>query len=265
MSVHLSLLYRHNVLCLYKSENIYMPSFYVSFCENASEIEVFDDEFHHIVNVFRHKKGAILPLINGKGLKAQGLILDIKKKSLVLQLTDFVFVKKSEIKVSCAFSLLKNKNDLLIIEKLTELGIEELFPMVTQNSVKLFNKNTLLKMRKTSISATKQCDNAWLPNIHEISKLSEVIEILKTLGYLPVIASEKKPEMTCHDITRYIQTHNINKICLLIGPEGGFDDSEFDLFDKNSLLQVALSKNILRAETAAICAISQIMGCLYSV
>ena len=255
-----------------------MPSFYIDFNLNTPETEVFDDEFHHIANVFRHKKGDLLSLINGKGLKAKGLIEDIKKKSLVLKISDSVHIKKPEFKVACAFSLLKNKHDLMIVEKLTELGVDDLFPMQTKYSVKLSRENTIEKMKKTAISAAKQCDNAWLPEIHEVFDLEDVFEALKDMDYAPIVASENIPDVSLCDFVKgrghlrcpayhlsekeIEDVQNISGYCVLIGPEGGFDKSEFELFEKKSIPQVAISRNVLRAETAAICAISQIFGTL---
>ena len=248
-----------------------MPSFLINFTENTAEIEVFDDEFHHIVNVFRHKKGDVLPLINGNGLKAKGQIQEIMKKSLKMKIEEIIQVAKPSYKVACAFTLLKQKHDLLIVEKLTELGVDDLFPMQTKNSVKQSSENTLEKYKKTAISAAKQCNNAWLPKIHEVSDLSVVLDVLKVNDYFPIIASELIPISTLNfflttDASDKKEPHNrsifANKtnVCIIIGPEGGFAQSEFELFEKLDIKQVSISKNILRAETAAICAISQIMG-----
>jgi len=245
-----------------------MPSFYIDFIENTFEIEVFDEEFHHIKNVFRHQKGDVLTLINGKGRRARGTICEIKKKSVLLEISENIYVEKPNYKVGCAFSLLKNKHDLTIIEKLTELGVDDLFPMTTIHSVKLSGENTLNKMEKTSISAAKQCGNAWLPKIHGVSDLNNIFIKLKEKGYSPILASETLPDVS---LCEYIKTmfeskqefsHKTRQVslCMIIGPEGGFDKNEFALFDKLSVPRVRISRNILRAETAAICAVSQIMG-----
>ncbi|MCL2063129.1 MAG: 16S rRNA (uracil(1498)-N(3))-methyltransferase [Candidatus Cloacimonetes bacterium] len=247
-----------------------MPSFYLNFSENTSGIEVLNDEYHHIVNVFRHKKGDVLSLINGKGVKAKGKIHEITKKSLLIKIDEIVYIEKPFNKVACAFTLLKQKNDLFIVEKLTELGVDDLFPILTKNSVKQSSENTIEKFYRTAISASKQCNNAWLPKIHQVHDLSGVFNILKEHDYLPIIASEIIQKSTLmkflENSSEKKESHNrsilANKtnICIVIGPEGGFDKSEFDMFEELDIEQVTISKNILRAETAAICAVSQIMG-----
>ena len=232
-----------------------MPSFYIDFSDTTSDIEVSCEEFHHISHVFRHKKHDVIALVNGKGLKAKAAIKDITKKSLILEINELIHVQKPARKVACAFSLLKNKNDLLIVEKLTELGVSDLFPLQTKNSVKLSKENTKDKMIKTAISAIKQCDNAWLPNIHDVMNLETVLAKIGESGYTPFVASEMIPEQTL-----YSALSSPKDVCIIIGPEGGFDTSEFALFNQRSIQQVSISINILRAETAAICAVSQAMA-----
>ena len=241
-----------------------MPSFYVNFTEHTVDLEVTGEEHHHIGNVFRQKAGNIIPLVNGKGLKAKGMIKDLNKKSLSLQLSDFVFVERPMVRVACAFSLLRGRHDLMTVEKLTELGVVDLFPMQTKNSVKLSKDNTADRMRKVAISAMKQCDNPWLAEVHGTQELKAVLCKIKDMDYMPLVASELRPEDTLvSKIVNWREATQVSRgICVIIGPEGGFDSAEFALFEKNSIQQVSISKNILRAETAAICAVSQLMGYL---
>ena len=234
-----------------------MPSFFVDFEENSSELYIADEEYHHISRVFRHKEGDEITVLNGKGLIGTAKILEINKKNLKMQLIDKQFKKRVAHRIACAFSLLKNKNDLVIIEKLTELGINDLFPVETKNSVRFSKESTLEKFVKVSVTAIKQCNNPWLPNIHPVTTLEKSVPLIKMMDYKLVIASEMNPKCSLH---KYLQENNESDICIVIGPEGGFDKTEFDFFNHLSLSQVSLSSNILRAETAAITAVAQISG-----
>ena len=235
-----------------------MPSFYSKFNENDIEHEITEPESHHITRVFRHKIGDLISLINGKGLLANGQILEIYKKSIKVRLSDFTFTPPIIGKISCAFSLLKNKHDLLIVEKLTELGVNDLFPLISTNSVKLSKENTLEKMILTSIAAAKQCNNPWLPEINPVLYLAQGLDFIKRKNYIPLVASEVEREKKLSFILQNSKFIDKN-ICIIIGPEGGFTKEEFALFNENNIEQFSLGKNILKAETAAICAISQII------
>jgi len=232
-----------------------MPAFYTDF--TATTTTISSDEYHHIVNVFRHVVGEKIPLVNGQGLSATGLITHIDKKSLHLDISDITQTSKHTPEIACAFSLLKEKNDLLIVEKLTELGVSDLFPFVATNSVKNHKPNTAEKMIKTAISAIKQCENPWLPKIHEPTTLQKLLsDDILTGKYNPIVASEKKPALTLYE---YIKEYPKDNICLIIGPEGGFTSEEFSTFDNLSIPQVRICDTTLRAETAAIAGVAQLL------
>jgi len=228
-----------------------MPSFYVEFGEGATELAVSGDEFHHIVNVFRHKKGDVLTLTNGCGIIANGQIANIGKKELVLRLFRLQKYERKIPDVACAFSLLKEKRDLWIVEKLTELGVTELFPFTSYHTVKGSQKNTLLKMQNTAIAAIKQCGTAWLPTIHEPVSLADCVKQVADTGkYTAVIASESRPPLTLYE---YLRDNPDQSVCIFIGPEGGFHKQDLACMQAP---EVRLSDNVLRAETAAVSAMS---------
>jgi len=234
-----------------------MPAFYTDFTDTTTTITITGDEHHHIANVFRHQVGDIITLVNGKGLFATGNITQIDKKSLQVDITDLSFFLKKPYEIACAFSLLKEKNDLWIVEKLTELGVTDLFPFISTNSVKNLKANTTEKMLKTAISAIKQCENPWLPNIHPPTTLHKLIsEILPPTHYVPLVASERKPILT---LCEYITDFPRENICLIIGPEGGFTPEEFITFDSLCIPQVRICDLTLRAETAAIAGVAQLL------
>jgi len=232
-----------------------MPSFYIEFGEGATELAVSGDEFHHIVNVFRHKKGDVLSLTNGCGLKASGLIESIGKKELVLHLYSIQQVERKKPDVACAFSLLKEKKDLWIVEKLTELGVTDLFPFTSYYSVKSNQKNTLAKMQNTAIAAIKQCETAWLPTIHKPQSLPDCVkQVADTNKYHAIIASECRPPLTLYE---YLHNNPDQSVCIFIGPEGGFHKQDLACMQG---INVRLSDNVLRAETAAVSAVSVAMA-----
>jgi len=227
-----------------------MPAFYLDFHQNSTCATVTGDEYHHIAHVFRHQTGDILHILNGHGLSAKGLITKIDKKTVFLDITDIYHHQQKAPQIACAFSLLKEKNDLWIVEKLTELGVAELFPFMATNSQKKTQTNTTEKMINTAISALKQCENAWLPTIYETQPLQRLlIDMISQKKYTPLVASERKPTLS---LRQYIAQNPTTNVCLFVGPEGGFTPEEFAFFDSLAITQVRICENTLRAETAAI-------------
>ncbi len=235
-----------------------MPGFFVpQLTIGDASIVISGEEFHHITHVFRKKINDEILLTNGKGLLAKAKIKDINKMESKVLISEIKEEKQSTPTIAVAFPLLKNKHDSLIVEKLTELGVKDFFPIVTKRTVRQGTKKTIEKFKKVAISAIKQCDNAFLPKIHEVSTLNKLIERTNNSGFQPVVALE----IGKHDLlTRIAQNYSEKPICIIIGPEGGFDNDEIDFLLEKRVLTFTLGNHILRAETAAITAASQLLG-----
>lgn len=235
-----------------------MPSFYIpDFNSQQGRFIISGEEYHHLTKVRRLKQNDIISITNGQGLLASSKIIEINKKEAVIEIISIREEKKSEPLLAIAFSLLKNKNDHMIIEKLTEMGIKEFFPIVTERSVRQPNKNILDKFVKVAIAAIKQSDNAFLPSIHSVKDLRKLIEELEHSEYEIMVASESEKNEYLYS---KLEKSDRKKICIIIGPEGGFSKSEQDYFEDNNISTITLGNHVVRAETAAIVAASQILN-----
>ncbi len=233
-----------------------MPCFY------APEMRINDDriiisgtEHHHICNVFRKKVEDKILLSNGMGLLAECKIIDISKKHLTVSIDKMTAIQKSQPQFAVAFPLLKNKHDSIIVEKLTELGVKDFFPIITERTVRKSSVNTVEKFNKVAIAAMKQCDNAFLPTIHKVRSLTGLIEEMK--DFILVAALEIGRHETLNEVAG---TTEKRSICIIIGPEGGFSKDEIEYLQNKQVKTFTLGNHILRAETAAIASASQLVG-----
>lgn len=251
-----------------------MPSFYSpELTQLTDQIILGGEEFHHLVHVMRCKTGDQIKLNSGNGILASGEVIRLDKKQAVIRILTVTQYRRNlcqsnqnrNTTIDCAegeahpgvpmfgiaFGLLKNKHDQLLVEKVTELGVFDLFPLSTQYSVRNPSDNTLIKFQHSALAAIKQCDNPFLPVIHPIQALSSALQYISSHGYKIAIASENKPDLWIADLPPE------PAYCFVIGPEGGFSPSEFQLFQEMQALEIALSSLTLRAETAAITAAAQ--------
>lgn len=227
-----------------------MPSYYCPDLQVASDrIEISGDEYHHLCRVKRRQIGDVILLNSGAGILAEAKIIELQKDRAVLHLRDIKVSGSETAQFAIAFALLKNHHDELAIEKCTELGARDFFPFTSQHSVRNVGKNTIVRFRKVALSAIKQCDNPFLPRVHEPRNLKDAIALIEAEGYTPLLCSEKEKAVMLRDIA------DRHKLCFIIGPEGGFSPEEFDLM--KGLKSIMLSPLILRAETAAIAASAQ--------
>ncbi|PKN77951.1 MAG: hypothetical protein CVU48_09905 [Candidatus Cloacimonetes bacterium HGW-Cloacimonetes-1] len=226
-----------------------MPSFWVPELNTSSSVlSIADAEFHHIVKVFRHSVGDVILLNSGTGVMANAKITAIHKSNLTVTIENILTSPLPLRPFAIGFSLLRNKNDEVIIEKLTELGVSNLFPIESDRSVRHASKNTVERFNKTAQAAIKQCNNPWLPQISAVQALGDAILSIKSAGYTPFVCSEKLTGTWLSQLA-------INKDespCFLVGPEGGWSVKEFALFEELKIRHISICDLVLRAETSAI-------------
>lgn len=225
-----------------------MPLFYAPQLGKESKIiQIRGEEFNHIAHSLRKKIDETISLTNGKGVIAKGKIKEISKREISLQIIQITEYKKSHPRISLAFSLLK-RNNKLIVEKCTELGIYQFYPFVSERSVKKnYAQKFTKRLQKSAISAMKQCDSAFLPKIHPTQTFPQLLD---TVGqkFSPILAWEEEKTNSLHQVLEPTK----KEICLIVGPEGGFEKQEIEIARKNNAKIISLGNHILRAETAAI-------------
>lgn len=232
-----------------------MPGFYApQLVAESTVVTLKGDEFHHLCHVFRRRAGDEVALTSGSGVTAEGRIRQITKREVVIDVQKTTVYEEAQPPMACAFALLRNKHDAMIIEKCTELGVRDFFPFTSDFTVRKASGNTIEKFCATAVAAIKQCDNAFLPRIHTVQPLASCLDAMQEMGYKPAVAVEsgQHPHMGC-------AVPEPAAVCMVIGPEGGFSAQEKELFVQKKLLTLTLGNHILRAETAAITSISQLL------
>jgi len=162
-----------------------------------------------------------------------------------------------EIKLFLFQALLKNNKLDFIIQKGVELGVNKIFIFISNNCERNYDfaKNKLLRWNKISKFAAEQSGRGIIPEIIAPINFRDAINLTRDIN-LNLIAHEK-----CETEKNFKKNLSrlAKSVSIFIGPEGGFTQEEIALAVKNNLEQVNFGKRILRAETAAIFAISVIM------
>lgn len=207
--------------------------------------EINEEEQQHIVKVLRMREGDEISVTDGKGNLATGnLIFEGKKVSLEkLQIKENLPDFSTRLHIAIAPT--KNIDRIeFFLEKATEMAVSEVTLLQTEKTER---KNLNIdKLRKQSISASKQSLRFHFPKVNDVTKFSEFIQNLDSETTFVAHCNEKLERIALTDIQ---PQHNIT---FLIGPEGDFSDKEILMLADRGIKAVSLGNQRLRTETAGV-------------
>jgi 16S rRNA (uracil1498-N3)-methyltransferase len=220
-----------------------LPLFYFSALNTTQVVVDLDDEIrHHAGVVLRMGEGESMLLTNGKGLSAQAKITAVSKKQLTVQLHDFIEHSPVQRKLMIGISLLKNAARFeWMLEKVTEIGITDIFPLRCERTEKQHYKKE--RFEQIIVSACLQSQQFHFPILHKPISLNELMG--KQLPNDKFIAH-------CMEGEKSILSHTDKDAMLLIGPEGDFTLHEIEAAVAKQFIPVSLGSTRLRTETAGV-------------
>ena len=238
-----------------------MPHFFIK-TENIDKdkIEISDeDNYRHIARSLRARVGEKLLLIDENQIQYETEISEINSKKIICIIKNSYHSKRDlTFDLYLAQSPLRSDAQLTVMEKATELGVREVFPIITDNCA--LNKQVAdkkqEKWQKVMYEASKQCERAKIPTCNEPMTIENVLE--KNFDRIMVFA-ERSTEISLKSYLREKPIKTGEKILVIIGPEGGFSQREFNCFKSKNLPLITLGDLILKAETAVIAGLGDII------
>jgi 16S rRNA (uracil1498-N3)-methyltransferase len=217
----------------------------------GDEVSLSDAELHHLA-VMRTRVGQSAEIINGKGKVARATLLRVNRKEGVLRVDAVSEYKRAQSPIILAQGIPRKNHLEWIVEKGTELGVEEfwLFPALLGDKSTL-SAHQLARLNHLILAAVKQCGRGYIPSITLKPPLEQWVPLGGTLFYGdPSIESPFLWQMPKVQAKPAI---------LFIGPEAGWDSQETAYLHTNLRAQpVRLHENTLRTETASAAALSLI-------
>lgn len=206
---------------------------------------------HYLRDVLRLGVGAEVLLFNGRDGEWRATIVATAKRSLEVGLESMTRAQRDEPDLWLCFAPVKKARIDFIAEKATELGVSALVPVITRRTnVERVNAE---RLRANAVEAAEQTERLTVPEVREPASLEQVLKNWPATRRL-VIADETGGGRPILDA---LADAKPGPWAVLIGPEGGFTREELDrIAALPGVLPVGLGPRILRADTAAIAALS---------
>ena len=208
------------------------------------EVVLAGPEAHHLAAVRRFAAGDSVTLFNGDGHEYSARVLDVGKRRVSVRV-DGVLSPERELgfPLHVASALPKGDRGDYLIEKLTELGVTDFTPLITERAVVKPVEAKGEKLRRAVIEASKQCGRNVLMRVHPPAQWMEWCP--RQTG-LRLIAHPGEAAR------RIVPTKGVT---IAVGPEGGFAESEVEAAQTAGWERWSLGPRILRVETAAVAAV----------
>jgi len=207
------------------------------------QVAVDGEEFHHVVHVMRHRAGDEVEIVNGRGRLVHGRIAAVKSHSLSVAVHGGEDFPMPPLRVVIAPSLTKGHAMNWLVEKLAELGVDEIRPLSCERTDVAYGASQLRRWEKIAAQSLKVNRKYWLTRIFAPVSPAGI-----------VAAAEKIPGKILLDIdaTEKLQRPASFPVLAVIGPPGDFSAAEKELFLENGFQPALVNEGILKTETAAL-------------
>ena len=226
----------------------------------GAELNLDKDQTNYLINVMRLADQDPIKLFNGRDGEWLARLSGGSKKSARLILEAQIRAQTEGPDLHYLFAPLKHARQDYMMQKATEMGASHLVPVMTRRTQAA--RVNLERMRANAIEAAEQCGILTLPSIGETIKLDHLLKDWPQ-DRLLIFCDEDTPVKDPIACLKQANLAGFTKWAVLIGPEGGFDESERRLIKTlPHYVTLSLGPRILRADTAAIAALTLVQAAL---
>lgn len=222
------------------------------------EVSITGSEAHHIKNVLRLKPGDGLKLFDGTGFEYEAAIVRVSATKVTVEIHGKAKATvPSGVQIMVAQAFLKEKKMDDLVRKLCELGMAQWVPFFSSRSIARPDAKRLAgrvqRWQRIATEAVKQCRRIDTPEIANAVSFEEMLAFGNNCN-LKIVFYENESDPLTRDFAPTDRPPG--KILLMLGPEGGFTEKEIHQLRENGFITAGLGPRILRAETAAIAAVT---------
>ncbi|HVZ03459.1 16S rRNA (uracil(1498)-N(3))-methyltransferase [Hyphomicrobium sp.] len=235
------------------SERLFVKDEFVA----GATIELEPEQAHYLTNVLRLRPGARLLVFNGRDGEWEASLVEVRKRSAKLALERQTRPQEQGPDIDYLFAPLKRSRLDYMVQKATEMGVRRLRPVITQRTIA--ERVNSERMRANVVEAAEQCGILRVPDVAPPVSLDATLadwDATRRLIYCDEHEHETNPIEALNRIAP-------GSLAVLIGPEGGFSESERDrLLALPFVTPLSLGPRIMRADTAAVAVLALVNATL---
>ncbi len=227
-------------------------------CIKDDKIYIDDYNHKHMHKVMRYKNGDKVTCILPSSQTYIYMIEDIERGILTRQ-EEIVENHELDVKVTLIYGLPKNDKFEFVLQKATELGVSRIVPFLSRRSIIKTDEKTFSKKRERYKKILKEAsEQSYRQIVPELEKLITIKDLKDYLSDINLVAYEETSKHGEHKCFHQSLMQDYQTMTIIVGPEGGFDQSEIDEMEKLGIQPCSLGKRILRSETAPLYMLSVI-------
>ena len=221
-----------------------MHRFYL---RDLSALALTGKEAYHARQVLRVSVGEEVTVFDGAGRRVRCRVATIGRDTIQLQALDHGTTPPLPCRITLACAVIKKNMDL-IVQKATELGVAAIVPLITARTIARPAKAE--RWTEIALEACKQCGNDWVPAIRAPVPVAEWLAAGPGAD-LRIVAALQPDAQPLRRVLAAAES-----VCVLVGPEGDFTEAEYAAARAAGFRPVTLGPLVLRADTAALYALS---------
>jgi 16S rRNA (uracil1498-N3)-methyltransferase len=223
----------------------------------GDQARMVGENSHHLGKVLRAQRGQLYELSDGQRIRL-GRISRVERDTIVFELTEDIPAHSARLAIMLLLAIVKFDRFEWALEKATELGVEEIVPLIAERSEKALivaAAKRVGRWKKIVLEAAQQSRQLKAPSVTAPTETGEALR--KPSAAVQLILSETSqapPLRSC--LPERSEDSARLAIALAIGPEGGWTAREFELARASRFVEVSLGRTILRTETAVVAALA---------
>lgn len=215
----------------------------------------------HVVSVLRLAQGDAVTLFDGRGGEYAAVLVQSDRRAAVAEVGEHSpLERESPIETTLLQALVRGEKMDLVVQKATELGVSRIVPVAAARSVvriasEADARKKVEHWRAVAASACEQCGRNRLPAIEEPLSLEGALTLAAPMALRALLSP-----VATHSLAARLREGKPASVAILVGPEGGFDESEEVLAERLGFEALRFGPRVLRTETAAIAALTALQA-----